>query len=257
HPSALSPVRQANGEDSRVLADSLLSQMLATTDAKLSFEWTHRRLDTGQNFIAMVHLSRMDIDGQALIQANLRDMTAAKQAQDALHIAATAFESQEGMAVTDTELVFLQVNPAFCRITGYSAEEAIGKTPRLLQSSRHDAAFYEAMWDALNREGVWQGEIWNRRKSGEVYPEWLTISSVKSNVGQTTHYVASFADISSRKEAEGQIQHLAFYDPLTQLPNRRLLMDRLEQAMAACARHSCLNALLFVDLDNFKTINDT
>jgi diguanylate cyclase (GGDEF)-like protein/PAS domain S-box-containing protein len=257
HPSTLSPEKQANGESSRVQANLLLAQMMATADAKLSFEWTHRRLDNGQNFIARVNLSRMDIDGQALIQVNLRDMTATKRAQEALRIAATAFESQEGMAVTDSNLVFLQVNPAFCRITGYSAQEAVGQTPRLLQSGRHEAAFYAELWNALNRFGMWQGEIWNRRKSGEVYPEWITISAVKDERDQTTHYVAVFTDITSHKEAENQIQHLAFYDPLTQLPNRRLLMDRLEQAITASARHLRLNALLFVDLDNFKTINET
>jgi diguanylate cyclase (GGDEF)-like protein/PAS domain S-box-containing protein len=151
----------------------------------------------------------------------------------------------------------MRVNAAFSRITGYSAQEAIGQTPRLLQSGRHDDAFYADMRATLERDGLWQDEIWNRRKSGEVYPEWLTISAVKNEAGQTTHYVAIFADISSRKEAEGQIQHLAFYDPLTQLPNRRLMMDRLEQAITASVRSQRQNALLFVDLDNFKTINDT
>ena len=257
HPSALSPATQADGEDSRVLADRLLAQMLASPDEYLSFEWTHLRLDTGKEFIAHVTLCRMDIDGQALIQAHLRDVTAAKRAQEALRIAASVFESHEGMAVTDTRHVFMRVNAAFSRITGYSAQEAIGQTPRLLQSGRHDAAFYTDMRTTLERDGLWQDEIWNRRKSGEVYPEWLTISAVKNEAGQTTHYVAIFSDISSRKEAEGQIQHLAFYDPLTQLPNRRLMMDRLEQAITASVRSQRQNALLFVDLDNFKTINDT
>lgn len=257
HPSVLSPPTQSNGQDSRVLADQLLAQMLATQDARLSFEWTHRRLDTHEDFCAMVHLSRMDIGGVALIQANLRDMTAAKRAQEALRIAATAFESHEGMAVTDAQHVFLRVNSAFCEITGYRAEEVIGQTPRLLQSGRHDAAFYADMRATLERDGLWQDEIWNRRKNGEVYPEWLTISAVKNEAGQTTHYVAIFSDISSRKAAEGQIQHLAFYDPLTDLPNRRLMMDRLAQAITASVRSQRQNALLFVDLDNFKTINDT
>ena len=257
HPSVLSPSTQANGEDSRVLADQLLTQMLASDDARLSFEWTHLRLDGGPDFIAMVTLCRMDIDGQVLIQANLRDVTAAKRAQEALRIAACVFESHEGMAVTNAQHVFLRVNAAFSRITGYSAQEAVGKTPRLLQSGRHDAAFYADMQATLQRDGLWQDEIWNRRKSGEVYPEWLTISAVKNEAGHATHYVAIFADISSRKSAEGQIQRLAFFDPLTQLPNRRLMMDRLAQAMTASTRHQRQNALLFVDLDNFKTINDT
>jgi diguanylate cyclase (GGDEF)-like protein/PAS domain S-box-containing protein len=153
--------------------------------------------------------------------------------------------------------VILRVNKAFSAITGYSAEEAIGQTPRILASGRHDRDFYAAMTQTLENEGTWQGEIWNRRKSGEVYPEWLTISAVKDRDGLTTHYVAIFNDVTERVSAQAQIDTLAFFDPLTHLPNRRLLMDRLEQALHASTRHARKNALLFVDLDNFKTLNDT
>lgn len=186
-----------------------------------------------------------------------RNITDRKQAEQAQRIAATAFESQQGMAITDAQRLVLRVNKTFTEITGYSAAEVVGRNPRLLASGRHDSAFYAAMWASIERDGSWQGEIWNRRKSGEIYPEWLTISAVKDAAGRATHYVAAFTDITSRKTAEDQINNLAFYDPLTHLPNRRLLMDRLEQAWTASVRRRRKNALLFIDLDNFKTLNDT
>jgi diguanylate cyclase (GGDEF)-like protein/PAS domain S-box-containing protein len=182
----------------------------------------------------------------------------ATQLADAeLRIAATAFESQQGMSIANADGVMLRVNQAFTEITGYSAEEAVGQTPTLLRSDRHDKAFFKAMWEQLATAGTWQGEIWNRRKNGEVFPEWLTLSAVKNAAGQLTHFVSIFTDISSRKLAENQIEQLAFYDPLTALPNRRLLLDRLAQALTACVRHNRRGALLYVDLDNFKTLNDT
>ena len=186
----------------------------------------------------------------------VRDITASKQAEAALRIAATAFESQVGMAITDEQKVILRVNRSFTEITGYTSDEAVGQTPRLLNSGRHDQAFFSAMWEEIARTGAWQGEIWNRRKSGEVYPEWLTIAAVKDDAGVTTNYVATFTDITSRKAADDQIRTLAFYDALTGLPNRRLLMDRLEQSLAIGTRHKRKGALLFVDLDNFKVVND-
>ena len=175
----------------------------------------------------------------------------------ALRIAATAFESQQGMVVTDAQRTILRVNQAFTSITGYSAEEAIGQYPSILSSGRQDKPFYAAMSQVLESEGAWAGEIWNRRKNGEVYPEWLSISAVRDESGVVTHYVGIFTDISERKSDQEQIETLAFFDPLTRLPNRRLLLDRLEQTLHASTRHNRKSALLFVDLDNFKTLNDT
>jgi diguanylate cyclase (GGDEF)-like protein/PAS domain S-box-containing protein len=192
-----------------------------------------------------------------LVDAINHFVTERKQASEAQRIAATAFNSQQGMLITDARRVILRVNSAFSQITGYSAEDAIGKTPRLLQSGRHDRAFYDTMAATLESEGSWIGEIWSRRKNGEEYPEWLSISAVKDDAGHTTHFVAIFNDITERVNALVQIDTLAFYDPLTHLPNRRLLLDRLEQALHASTRHARKSALLFVDLDNFKTINDT
>ena len=174
-----------------------------------------------------------------------------------LRIAASAFETQEGLMITDADGVILRVNQAFTDTTGYTAEEAVGKTPRILKSGRHNEDFFRAMWETINKTGKWQGEIWDRRKNGEVYPKWLTISAVKQEDGVVTHYVGSHFDITERKAAEENIKHLAYYDPLTGLPNRRLLMDWLQKALAASARAGRHGALLIIDLDNFKTLNDS
>ena len=174
-----------------------------------------------------------------------------------VRLAAKAFESQEGMIVTDGHAVIIRVNRAFTELTGYSAVEAIGKTPALLKSDRQDAGFYQTMWATLLRDHYWEGELWNRRKNGELFPEWLAITAIVDGDGKTTHYVGAFSDITIRKQAEDEIHRLAFYDPLTKLPNRRLLLDRLRQATEGSVRNKTCAALLFIDLDNFKKLNDT
>jgi diguanylate cyclase (GGDEF)-like protein/PAS domain S-box-containing protein len=185
------------------------------------------------------------------------DITERKKSEAELRIAATAFESHEGMLITDADNMIIRVNQAFTNITGYLAEEVIGKNPKMLSAGYHDTNFYAAMWKSLNSTGTWEGEMWNRRKSGEDYPLHLIISAVKDSNGCVTNYVASHADITQRKSAENEIKNLAFYDPLTKLPNRRLLLDRLQHALASSARSSRTGALLFIDLDNFKVLNDT
>ena len=178
------------------------------------------------------------------------------QAQNDLRISSIAFQSQEGMLVTDANRVILRVNRAFTNITGYTAEEAVGQTPQMLSSEQHNATFYNEMWAKVNSTGEWEGEIWNRRKNGEVYPEYLNITAVKDN-DITTNYVATLTDITERKQAADEIEHLAFYDSLTHLPNRRLLLDRLKRALIASERSGRDGALLFLDLDHFKTLNDS
>ncbi|BAN36076.1 PAS/PAC sensor-containing diguanylate cyclase/phosphodiesterase [Sulfuricella denitrificans skB26] len=185
------------------------------------------------------------------------DITEHKTAEEDLRVAAATFETQEAILITDSDAKIMRVNPAFQEITGYSKEEVIGQNPRILQSGRHDAAFYQAMWAALRDTGKWSGEVWDKRKNGEIYPKSMTITAVYDDNQQVSNYVAVFTDISQRKQSEQEIHQLAFYDPLTQLPNRRLLMDRLQQAMAVSARSGRHGALLFLDLDHFKIINDT
>jgi len=185
------------------------------------------------------------------------DISQRRAIEQELRIAATAFESQAAIMVTDAEQRILRVNPAFTKLTGYPADEAVGKTPSLLKSGRQDAAFYRSLWRSLRQTGHWQGEIWNRRKCGEIYPEWLTISAVYDERGTLTHYVSTFSDISNLKVAESEIHNLAFFDPLTGLPNRRLLLNRLDKAQRAGRRSRQFGAVLMIDLDNFKTLNDT
>jgi diguanylate cyclase (GGDEF)-like protein/PAS domain S-box-containing protein len=180
-----------------------------------------------------------------------------KMIEQNLQIAAIAFESQEGMLVTDANRVILRVNSACTQITGYPEDEIIGKHPGMLSSGRHDMDFYANMWESIVNTGSWEGEVWNRRKNGEVYPAHLTFTAVKGRDGTTVNYVATLVDITSRKSAEEEIQHLAYYDSLTGLPNRRLLMDRLSQALVTSARGKGGGAILFLDLDHFKTLNDT
>lgn len=185
------------------------------------------------------------------------DITTRKQAEEKLLLAAKVFENTiEGIVVTNTDGTIEQVNPGFTAITGYSAEEAVGSNPRILKSDRHPQHFYSEMWARLMEDGHWAGEIWNRRKNGESYPEWLTISAVRNEAGQTTNYISIFHDITELKRQQDALEYQAQHDALTGLPNRILLGDRLRMALAQLTRSGGKLALLFLDLDNFKTIND-
>ncbi|WP_238552226.1 EAL domain-containing protein [Herminiimonas sp. CN] len=233
-----------------MLTDFLkFSQTLAPPPALAhSCRETDRLSDAFSEFVAQ----------QEITQKELSVATRRAEAANAdLRIAAIAFESQEGMLITDAQNVILRINRAFTAITGYSAQEAVGRTPDFLGSGRHDAAFYAALHEAVQRSRSWQGEIWTRHKNGEIHPEWLTVTAVTDEDGRLTHYVSTLTDISQRKAAEEEIQRLAFYDPLTGLPNRRLLLDRLQQAFASSTRSDRAGALMFIDLDNFKVLNDT
>ena len=189
------------------------------------------------------------------LRAALRDKSALL---DEVAILAKTFDSGQGIVICDTDGRIIRVNRTFTAITGYGAEEALGHTPgELLRSGRHGPDYYRAMWQALHTHGYWEGDIWNRRKNGEIYAEWLAISVVTDATGKVRHYVGIFSDITWRKQAEAQIEQLAFFDPLTGLANRRLLMDRLEQAVLLAQREDRWGAVLLVDLDRFKDINDT
>ena len=198
---------------------------------------------------AMLHVIQMRVAAE--------DSQARSEAEAELRIASVAFDVHESMMITDAEGVILRVNKRFTQDTGFSAEDMTGKTPNVLKSGRHDADFYRKMWESIKRTGSWHGEIWDKRKNGEVFPKLLTISAVVGDQGFVTHYVASHIDISKRKADEAEIHLLAFYDPLTGMPNRRLLMDRLQKALISSARSGKHGALLFIDLDDFKVINDT
>ncbi|MDN3562374.1 bifunctional diguanylate cyclase/phosphodiesterase [Vreelandella neptunia] len=180
-----------------------------------------------------------------------------EQARAEAQIAAAAFQTHLGILITDPQGIILKVNETFSRITGYSEAEIVGNNPRMFSSGLHNAAFYRRLWKRVIKTGNWEGEIWNQRKNGELFPEWLTISAVYSVEGTLTHYVATMSDISERKAAEQEIHQLAFYDTLTGLANRRLFMDRIGTALKELQRHQRCGALLFIDIDNFKQINDT
>lgn len=187
----------------------------------------------------------------------IQDITAQKRAEEEQRLAATVFShAREGIFITNAEGVILDVNQMFTRITGFSRAEAIGKTPRLLSSGRHDKSFYMSLWFDLIDKGHWAGEIWNRRKDGTLFPEMLTISAVRDHLGKTQQYVALFSDITETKNHEQQLRHMAHYDGLTRLPNRTLLADRLQQAMSQAVRRKQIVAVCYLDLDGFKEVND-
>ena len=189
--------------------------------------------------------------------AFVRDITAQKLGQERLQVAANVFEhAREGILVTDANACIIEINQAFTRITGYSRSEVLGRNPSLLSSGRHTEDFYAAMWNVLTVQGHWSGEIWNRRKSGDVFPELMTISAVLDAHGQVKQYVGLFSDITKVKEHESRLDKIAHYDQLTNLPNRLLLADRLHQAMAQAQRRARKVAIIYVDLDGFKAIND-
>ncbi len=200
----------------------------------------------------------VDPKGNYFLVGVIRDITERKQIEEKLKRSASVFtHAHEGIMITDASATITEVNDAFNRITGYATEEVLGKNPKILQSGRHSPDFYAEIWDTLLAQGHWRGEIWNRRKNGEIYPEMLTISAVKNAAGLVQHYVSLCTDITSMKEHQGQLERIAHYDLLTNLPNRVLLADRLSQAMLQCSRHEQSLAVVFLDLDGFKHINDT
>ncbi len=198
-------------------------------------------------------------DGKPLLMRGThQDINERKLAEEKLQLAASVFtHAREGIVITTADGAIIEVNDAFTHITGYRREEVLGRNPRVLKSGQHPKAFYVALWRSLIDKGHWSGEIWNRRKSGELFAEILTISAVRNDQGKTLHYVALFSDITAFKEHQRQLEHIAHYDALTRLPNRVLLADRLHQAMVQTRRRGQQLAVAYLDLDGFKTINDT
>lgn len=224
-------------------------------DKFVNFESRHRHKD-GHVFNVGITAHYIVYNGEAVSFTIAQDISERKRIETQLRIAATAFEAQEGMVITNAEAIILNINRSFTELTGFEAEDVIGRKMNVLKSGIHDAAFYREMWATIAKSGYWQGEIWNRRKNGDLYPEWLTISSVKDQAGAVTHYVGTMLDITARKEQEEAVKHLAHFDALTELPNRILLTDRLRQALAQVRREKAKLALMFLDLDKFKPVND-
>lgn len=220
--------------------------------AAFSFEFSHSTVLSNVVFLLDAVLV------SAAIEAMHRFYRRFVDAEQQLQLAATVFvNSAEGIVVTDASAIIQAVNPAFTRITGYSEQEALGQKPSLLRSDRHDPAFYEELWRTLATDGQWQGEVWNRRKDGEAYLEWLTINRVHDASGRTIRYVGVFHDITELRAKDERIRHMAFHDALTGLPNRSLMLDRLEHALSRAKRERLRLAVTFIDLDRFKAINDS
>jgi len=232
-------------------------RQLFATGALQSCELRVKTKDGSLRVANLASTAAREAGGMSVLRIVLTDVTARRLAEDELRIAAVAFACQNGMVITDPKGVILRINPAFTRLTGYEADEAIGQTMALLKSGRHDAQFYRRMWESLGANGRWQGEIWNKRKNAQIYAEMLAITAISTPDRGVIYYIGSFTDITDDKEAEAEIHRLAYYDALTRLPNRRLLDDRLHQALAATARSGQFGAIFFIDVDNFKALNDS
>ena len=207
-----------------------------------------------------IHITGRDIPykGRAVRVTEFRDISEEKKAQEKLELAAKVFETaREAIVITKADESIIDVNDAFCHITGYSRDEAIGQTPRLLSSGKHTKEFYTTMWQSINQKGHWYGEIWNKRKNGEVYAELISITALYDTNGVTQHYISLFSDITTIKQHEHQLEHIAHHDALTNLPNRLLFADRLYQGMVQTKRRGQLLVVAYLDLDGFKAINDT
>jgi diguanylate cyclase (GGDEF)-like protein/PAS domain S-box-containing protein len=248
--------RDLVGERLFALNEPLIRRVLAGEPQR--FERTLNKASGDVGHIIGHYIPNFDADGTVkgfVTQAS--EVTILKETEAKLELAACVFENTlDGVLITDADGIILSVNPAFTEITGYTAEEAVGQNPRILQSNRHDQAFYAAMWKQIITEGRWNGEIWNRRKDGDLYLERMTISMVRDADGEPVRYVSVFSDITAFWRKDEHIKHLAFHDALTDLPNRTLLMDRINQIIINSDREPCNLALLFLDLDGFKLVND-
>ncbi len=261
------------GVTRKALIKKPLTRFILASDQDVYYLHRKQLIETGQKQIFELHFVRQeDVAFWVRLEMNLTtapdsgqmfrvvviDITQQKANDDYLRQAAAMFESaREGVMVTDANAKVLVVNRAFTELTGYSTTEVLGQTPQILKSGRQDDAFYQAMWSEINDTGYWQGEIWNRRKNGEIYPQMLSISAVRNEYRQVTHYVGVFSDITQLKDAVNRLDYLAHHDPLTDLPNRLLLFARLEHCIELSTRERKLAALLMLDLDRFKDVNDS
>jgi diguanylate cyclase (GGDEF)-like protein/PAS domain S-box-containing protein len=254
-PTDLSPERQPDGRLSSEVAAEKIQAALAGEPQ--FFEWQSLHSD-GSSFDVEITLNRIELGDSAYLQAIVRDITERKRAEGNLRLAHEAFmNTEEAIIVTDDRATILDVNPAFTKITGYARGEVLGCNPRILRSGRQAPTFFQELWHSLTAEGRWEGEFWNRRKDGTLYLQHSRISAVRDSKGRIARYVGLATDITLVRESQRRIEQLAYYDALTHLPNRTLLQDRLKHAMAHADRHQNLLAVCYLDLDDFKPINDT
>lgn len=242
-------------------------EQVSTIMASLAQGATARNISHNRNFHRDGHTLHCEWYNSVLrdeggriisILSLVQDVTARVSEQRHLQLLATIVENtSDGVMMTDADGSILAVNPAFTRVTGYAAHEIRGRNPRVLQSGRHDRQFYAQMWGALNQDGHWQGEIWNRRKSGEIYPQWINTNSIRNDQGQVLHYVSVFSDLTDVKRSEAELEQLAHEDPVTQLPNRLLFRSRLEQALRQRSGDQRGPAVLYIDVTDFKAVNDS
>lgn len=255
HPSQLSPPLQPDGRASFDKANELIEKALSVGSQR--FEWIHRRLD-GIDFPVEVLLTPIPDGERFFLHVVWRDITERKKVEEKLRLAKYVTDStSEGIIVTDMEHRIIEVNPAYCRLLGYGRAEVLGKQAGFTRSGRHDPAFYQAIRSALDVEGHWQGEIWDRKKSGEVLPVFLRINTIYDAAGKPCYYTGLFSDITHQKKTEEQLEELAFKDPLTGLANRALYHQRLKQEITRCQRQRRKLAVLFIDMDRFKGVNDS
>jgi diguanylate cyclase (GGDEF)-like protein/PAS domain S-box-containing protein len=220
--------------------------------------WEGRFVVNGRTHWLHIESIPTQLNGDVILDGVVMDVTERREAEEQLRLAAAVFQNtQDGVVIADMQPCILAVNEAHQEMTGYTSAETLGRNPSMLQSGRHDRSFYQSMWASIKQTGHWQGEIWNRRKNGETYPQWTTISAVRNEQGEVTNYVGVFTDISQLKQTEARLERLAHYDPLTELPNRLLFQSRMEHALDSAHRQSEQVALLLIDLDRFKDVNDS
>lgn len=255
HPASLSPPVQPDGVMSEVKAEHMIT--LACERGRHTFEWVHRNAN-GLDFTVEVELTTLEYRSRKLILVRWRDLAERDEAYKQLQFCRALFQGvTDAVVVADENNRIVDVNAAFTSLTGYERIEALGQPSGFMKSGRHPKPFYQRMWHMLNQDGGWEGEVWDRHKNGHVYPKSLKINVIRNLQGDIRHYIAIFRDSSQQKEHERKLQELAYYDPLTKLANRRLLMERLEQRLLANDRDHSRTALLSIDVDEFKSVNDT